>query len=87
MDFGISAKCVGGDGAFWGAQAAGLLVSAASPKQSLKVRDGGPPSPAREPRALPRISGAAHCETPSAVIQCRYSITGARVYETKARRG
>ena len=40
---------------FWGAQAAGLLVSAASPKQSSqKVHDGEPPSPAREPRALPK---------------------------------
>jgi hypothetical protein len=38
----------------WGAQAAGLLVSAAPPKHSFpKVRDGEPPSPAREPRALP----------------------------------
>jgi ATP-dependent Lhr-like helicase len=40
---------------FWGAQAAGLLVSATPPKQSsLKVRDGESPSPTREPRALPR---------------------------------
>jgi ATP-dependent helicase Lhr and Lhr-like helicase len=40
---------------FWGAQAAGPLVSAASPKHSSgKIRDGEPPSPTREPRVLPR---------------------------------
>jgi ATP-dependent Lhr-like helicase len=40
---------------FWGGQAAGLLVSAAPPKQSSqRVRDGEPPSPARDPPALSR---------------------------------
>src|SRR5947209_19468197 len=39
-----------------GAQAAGLPISAARRNDlARKVRDGEPPSPAREPRALPRL--------------------------------